>query len=179
MIEQLLDIGVTALQDGREVVVRPLEPGDRSALTAFGRALPQYDLEYIPEDFQSAEVIGRLINMCSAEHWWQLVAAAGDAIVGYAAVRRLPGWSSHVGEIRLVVSAGWRRSGLGSVLAAAVFDAARTLDVNQVIVEMLEEQAAGRAIFERLGFGVEGLLEDQVCDRQGRRHNLLIMGYAI
>jgi len=179
MTEQLIDIGVTTLRDGRTVVVRPLEAADRAALTAFGHALPQSDLEYIPDDFQSADVIGRLINMRAAEHWRQFVAASGDAIVGYSAVRRLSGWSSHVGEIHLVVSAGWRRSGLGNVLAATIFDAARELDVTHVIVEMLEEQVSGRAIFERLGFGIEGLLEDQVCDRHGRRHNLLVMGYQI
>jgi L-amino acid N-acyltransferase YncA len=178
MTEQLLDTGVVVLRDGREVVVRPLDAGDRLALMAFGRALPHYDLEYIPDDFASVEVIDRLLNMRVADHWRQLIATAGDVIVGYGAVRRLAGWSSHVGEVRLVISAGWRRNGLGSVLAAAVLDAARELGVAQVVVEMLEEQVAGRAIFERLGFGIEGLLEDQVCDRHGRRHNLLVMGYT-
>jgi L-amino acid N-acyltransferase YncA len=179
MTQQLLEDHVTILRDGREVVVRPLEAGDRMAFMAFGRALPLYDLEYIPDDFVSAEVIDRLLNMCAADNWRQLVATAGDAIVGYGAVRRLDGWSNHVGELRLVISAGWRRNGLGSLMAAALLRVAREFDVAQVIVEMLEEQIAGRAIFERLGFGIEGLLEDQVCDRQGNRHNLLVMGLAL
>jgi len=179
MAEQLLDTGVVMLRDGREVVVRPLEAGDRLALMAFGRALPHYDLEYIPDDFASVEVIDRLLNMRAADHWRQLVATAGDAIVGYGAVRRLAGWSSHVGEVRLVISAGWRRNGLGSVLAAAVLDAARELGVAQVVVEMLEEQVAGRAIFDRLGFGVEGTFGNHALDRQGQRHTLMVMAYHV
>ena len=176
MTELLLETGATALRDGREVTIRQIDAGDRAALSAFGHALPQSDLQYIPDDFQSTEVIARLINMRSAEHWRQLVATAGDAIVAYGAVRRLPGWSSHVGEIHLVVGAGWRRSGLGSALAAAILDAAREQGATQMIVQMLEEQCGGRAIFERLGFQIEGTLLDHVRDRYGRSHNLLILG---
>jgi len=179
MTEQLIDNGVTVLRDGRAATIRPLQACDRAALLAFGSALPQYDLQYIEDDFLSPEVINRLINMCAAEHWRQFVATAGDAIVGYSSIRRLPGWSGHVGAIHLVVGGGWRRSGLGSALALATLEAAPELALTQVIVEMLEEQTAGRAIFARLGFGVEGVLEEQVCDRLGRRHNLLVMGYQI
>ena len=179
MTEQLLDIGVTALRDGREVVIRPLEAGDRAALTAFGRALPEYDLQYLADDFLSPQVIARLINMCSAEHWRQPVATSGDAIVAYSAVRQSPGWSSHVGEIQLVVSGGWRRNGLGTVLVAALIDAAPNLEITQVIVQTLEEQAAGRAICERLGFHTEGVLADHVQDQRGRHHSLRIMSRQV
>jgi RimJ/RimL family protein N-acetyltransferase len=179
MNKQLLDIGVTLLEDGRAVAIRTLAAGDYAALLAFARALPHNDYEYIPDDFHDPELIGRLIAMSPAAHWRQLIASSGDTIVGYSAVRRLSGWSSHVGEILLVVSAGWRCAGLGSVLAGAILDAAHELEVTQVIVEMLEEQAAGRAIFERLGFSIEGLLEGQVRDRQGRHHNMLVMARPI
>jgi GNAT superfamily N-acetyltransferase len=179
MTKQLLDVGVTLLGDGRMVAIRPLAAGDRAALMAFARALLQEGHEYIPDDFQNPELIGRLITMSRAAHWRQLIASSGDAIVGYSAVRRLTGWSSHVGEAHLVVSAGWRCIGLGSALAEAILDAAHQLEVTQIIVEMLEEQAAGRTIFERLGFSIEGLLEGQVHDQHGRQHNLLVMACQI
>ena len=103
----------------------------------------------------------------------------GDAIVGYSAVRRLPGWSNHVTDIILLIDAHWRRSGLGTALAQAIFETARDLGVNKVIVEMLEEQQAGRAIFERLGFCVEGQLSVHARDRHGQRRNLLILAYHV
>ena len=82
-------------------------------------------------------------------------------------------------EIQLIVSEGWRHSGLGTAMAPVIFAAARDLGVAKVIVEVTEQQAGGRAIFERLGFRVEGILSDHVSDRHGNRHNLLILAYHV
>ena len=51
--------------------------------------------------------------------------------------------------------------------------------LNKVIVEMLEEQQAGRAIFERLGFRLEGRLSAHARDRHGQRRNLLLLAYHV
>jgi ribosomal protein S18 acetylase RimI-like enzyme len=169
----------SALRDGRTVTIRPLGEDDYAALLAFGAALPQDDLLYLENDFQNPDIIRRLVNAALAENWRQVVAVTEGTIVGYTAVRRLAGWSSHVADIHLTVSDGWRRSGLGTAMAQAIFDAARDLGVNKVIVEMLERQNAGRAIFERLGFRVEGTLSAHARDRHGQRHNLLILAYHV
>jgi len=172
-------LAATVLGDDRTVVMRPLGEEDQAALLAFGAALPPDDLLYLEDDFQNSEIITRLINACLAENWRQVVAVVGDAIVGYSAVRRLPGWSNHVADIILLIDEHWRRSELGTALAQAIFDAARDLGVNKVIVEMLEEQQAGRAIFERLGFRLEGILSAHARDRHGQRRNLLILAYYV
>ena len=173
------DAPSSALRDERSVTIRPLSEDDYAALLAFGAALPQDDLLYLENDFQNPDIIRRLVNASAAENWRQVVAVADGEIVGYTAVRRMPGWSSHVADIHLTVSDGWRRSGLGTAMAQAIFDAARDLGVNKVIVEMMERQNAGRAIFERLGFRVEGTLSAHVRDRHGQRHNLLILAYHV
>jgi ribosomal protein S18 acetylase RimI-like enzyme len=169
----------SVLRDGRAVMIRPLDEVDRPALLAFGRALPHGDLLYLEDDLASPELVERLVNAHFAENWRQFVAATGDLIIGYAAVRRLPGWSSHVADIGLIVSAGWRRLGVGTALAQTIFDAARELQAAKLIVEMLEEQCAGRAIFERLGFGVEGTFVKHARDRYDQRHNLIVMAYNV
>ncbi|GAC1653032.1 MAG: hypothetical protein NVS4B8_28350 [Herpetosiphon sp.] len=46
-------------------------------------------------------------------------------------------------------------------------------------MEMLTEQSAGRTIFERLGFELEGTLKRQARDYQGQDHDLLIFGYHL
>ena len=120
-----------------------------------------------------------LVNASRAENWRQVVAVADGAIVAYSAVRRLPGWSSHVADIHLIVSHGWRRQGLGTAMAQAIFASARDLGVAKVIVELLDERCAGQAIFERLGFRVEGMLSNHARDRHGLPHDLLIMAYHI
>jgi len=180
MIAQQTEAPKTLLRDSRTVLIRPLGEGDYAALLAFGAALPQDDLLYLENDFGNPDIIRRLVNASAAENWRQVVALADDgAIVGYSAVRRLSGWSSHVADIHLTVGDGWRRSGLGTALAQAIFDAARDLGVSKVIVEMMERQHAGRAIFERLGFRVEGTLSQHARDRHGERHNLLILAYHV
>jgi L-amino acid N-acyltransferase YncA len=179
MIAQLIDRQPVTLRDGRTVVIRSLAFGDRAALTAFGRALPQAELHCIPAELQSPEAIARLVTLSGTAQYRQIVATAGNAIVGYGAVQQLSGRSREVAEGQLIVSAGWRHCGLGSALAMAMLDAAYELEVSQVVVELLAEQIAGRAIFERLGFSIEGALEGQVCDRYGRYHDLLVMAYRI
>jgi L-amino acid N-acyltransferase YncA len=179
MVDQQLAVRQAALSDGLVATIRPLGEDDRAALLAFGQALPQDDLLYLEDDFQSPEIIARLVNAHQAENWRQLVAEADGEIVGYSAVRRLPGWSSHVADIVLLVSPKYRRAGVGMALAQAIFAAARDLGVSKVIVEMLEEQHSGEAIFERLGFQVEGTLSKHACDRQGHYHNLLILSYHV
>jgi GNAT superfamily N-acetyltransferase len=160
-------LAATVLGDEQILVIRPLGEEDQAALFAFGAALPPDDLLYLEDDFQNSEIITRLINACLAENWRQIVAMAGDAIVGYSAVRRLPGWSNHAADVIVLIDAHWRRSGLGTALVQGIFDAARDLGVNKVIVEMLEEQQAGRAIFERLGFRGgqgQGLTIEKLCE---------------
>ncbi|HJZ47883.1 MAG TPA: GNAT family N-acetyltransferase [Roseiflexaceae bacterium] len=169
----------TVLRDGSEVIIRRLFEDDRAALLAFGAGLPEDDRLYVEDDLESQEIITRLVNAHAAENWRQIVALHGERIVGYGAVRRLPGWSSHVADIQLIISADWRHKELGTNMAQAIFGAARELGAAKVIVEMVEEQSFGRAIFERLGFGVEGALSGHVRDRHGQQHNLLILAYHV
>jgi len=179
MIDQQATAPAVLLRDGRTVTIRPLGEDDYTALLAFGLALPKDDLLYLENDFQNPDIIRRLVNAAAAENWRQVVALADGTIVGYSAVRRLSGWSSHVADIHLTVGQGWRRSGLGTALAQAIFDSARDLGVSKVIVEMMERQNAGRAIFERLGFRIEGVLSQHARDRHGQQHNLLIFSYHV
>jgi L-amino acid N-acyltransferase YncA len=165
------------LRDGQVVTIRPLNEDDCPALLAFGRALPHTDLLHLEDDFTNPETIARLVNARFAENWRQLIASVDDQIIAYSVVRRLSGWMKHVAEVGLIVDAGWRRHGLGAALAQSVCDAARDLGVEKLIVEMLEEQSAGRAIFERLGFRVEGTFGCHVRDREGQCHNLIVMAY--
>jgi RimJ/RimL family protein N-acetyltransferase len=169
----------TVLRHGSNVIIRRLFEEDGAALLAFGAGLPEDDRLYLEDDLQSQEIITRLVNAHAAENWRQIVALDGEQIVGYGAVRRLPGWSSHVADIQLIISANFRGEGLGTVMAQAIFDAARELGVAKVIVEMVEEQSFGRAIFERLGFRAEGMLSQHVRDRDGQQHNLLVLAYHV
>jgi ribosomal protein S18 acetylase RimI-like enzyme len=161
------------------VTIRSLEEQDHDALLAFGHTLPQDDWLYLRHDLQDPRTVARLATAHAAENWRQIVAVVDDEVIGYANVRLLPGWSDHVGDIHLSVSHQWRRSGVGTALAKAIIDAAPGLGLAKVIVEVIEKQHAGRAIFERLGFQVEGLLHNHMRDHNGQTHNLLILAFYL
>lgn len=176
MSQRIEAAGSVALKDGRQVTIRPLVEEDRGALAAFGQSLPKNDLLYLEDDFSNPDIIARLSFAAKAENWRQMVAVADDgAIVGWAAALRLPGWSHHVADIRLVVAPACRRSGLGMQLAQSIVEAARDLGAAKVIVDMLAAQTAGQAIFSRLGFAVEGQLARHAIDRDGNLHDIVIM----
>jgi L-amino acid N-acyltransferase YncA len=180
MIDQQLWLPPTIVRrDNHPVTIRPLAESDRDTMLAFGLGLPHDDWRCLEDDFRSPELITRLINAHAAENWRQIVAEADDAIIGYSAVRRLTGWSNHVADMQLVVNDGYRHNGLGDALAPAIFAAARDLRVAKVIVGILAEQTAGQAIFQRLGFRLEGTLCAHARDRQGQHHDLLILAYHI
>ena len=163
----------------RMVTIRSLEEHDHDALLAFGHTLPQDDWLYLRHDLQDPRTVARLATAHAAENWRQIVAVVDDEVVGYANVRLLPGWSDHVGDIHLSVSQEWRRSGVGTVLAQTIIDAASGLGLAKVIVEVIEKQHAGQAIFERLGFQVEGLLHNHMRDHNGETHNLVILAFYL
>ncbi len=169
-----------ALRDERTVHIRLIEAGDNERLIAFGAALPENDWLHVENDLRSPEVVARLVSARDAEHWRQIVAVApGGAIAAYASARQLPGRSSHVADIQLIVGEAWRRCGLGTVMAGEIVAHARKLGATKVFVDMVEEQTAGQAIFTRLGFKLEGRLVNHIRDRQGKPHNLVVLAYHV
>jgi ribosomal protein S18 acetylase RimI-like enzyme len=168
----------TTLRDGRTTTIRPLDGGDAPALLAFGEALPQDDWLYLQDDLRNPDTVARLVNARDAEHWRQLLAVTPQGeVVAYSSARLLPGWSNHVADIQLLVAEGWRHVGLGAALARSIVAAAQAIGAAKVMVDMVEEQADGRAIFLQLGFTQEGRLINHTRDRDGNRHNLLVLGY--
>jgi len=167
------------LSDGRVVVVRALAEQDGPALTDFGTALRADDWRYLDLDLQNPATAQRLVTAHAATNWRQIVAVVEDRVVGYANVRLLPGWKSHVGDIHLVVDESVRGRGLGLILAEATVGAGKELGVAKLMLEMITEQAAGRKIFERLGFRAEGTLVRHARDDLGVEHDLLLLGLLL
>jgi len=91
--------------------------------------------------------------------------------------RQLRGWSRHVGEIRIVAEPAFRRRGLGHRLAEAVFDLAKHSGLEKLFAQMVTDQPGSIRVFKQLGFRTEATLNDQVKDRHGRLHDLLVMAF--
>ena len=157
--------------------VVPLQPEHCDALLRFFRDLPEGDRTFIKEDVTDPATVQRWTSGDESAQRW--VAVDGDTVTGYVAVLRLPGWSDHVGEVRLVVSPRCRGTGLGRALARhAVTEGVRD-GLSKLVVEVVAEQGAALALFTDLGFSGEALLRDQIRDREGNLRDLMVLAHHV
>ena len=100
-------------------------------------------------------------------------------VTGYLAVRRLPGWSDHVGQIRLVVHPAHRRAGLGRTLARHALIQAVEAGLRKLVVELVADQEHAIGMFAALGFTGEALLRDHIRDRDGQLRDLVVLAHYV
>lgn len=163
--------------------IRRFEPSDRERMLAFANTLPEHDLLFLGRDLRHPRVIEAWLRAIE-EGWIDSLIAEdeggdkGGEVVGTAALVRDPlGWSAHVGEVRLLVSADRRGAGLGRDLLEAIFAVAAERGLAKLIAQMTPDQTGAVQLFESLGFRAEALLHDHVQDAAGTRCDLAILSY--
>ncbi|MGY1829961.1 GNAT family N-acetyltransferase [Geodermatophilus sp. SYSU D01180] len=154
-----------------------LESAHCDALLRFFASLPEGDLTFIEEEVTDPDVVRSWASGGAGGR--RFVALDGDEVAGYVAVRPLPGWSSHVGEVRLVVSPTRRGEGLGRQLARQALVTAVGDGLAKLVVEVVAEQGAALALFTDLGFTGEALLRDHVRDREGNLRDLMVLAHHV
>ena len=117
------------------MAVEKLGPERCDALLNFFASLPEGDRTFIKEEVTDPDIVRSWASDTSPGGRW--VAVDGDEVTGYVAVRPLPGWSDHVGEVRLVVSPTRRGSGLGRELARRALVEAVTSGLSKLVVEIV------------------------------------------
>src|SRR5215210_7857338 len=128
-----------------ELIVRSLEPDDAAACARFVAEIPAGEQRFLKEPVEDPVVtFARWHADRRARH---LVAARGTDIAGIAAAIPATGWSSHVAELRLIVSPRHRREGVGRQLAGSALTEAIRLGCTHVYVEVVAEQQALVAMF--------------------------------
>ncbi len=154
--------------------IRPLAATDAAGLADLFASLSESDRTLIREDLHDQAQVERLV--AHPELRWVAVGDDG-AVAGYSAVNRLPGWSDHVGELRLVVRPTGRGAGVGRDLVRTALLGALSSGVSKVVVELAAEQERVLAMFTDLGFTGEALLRDHIRDRDGALHDLIMLAY--
>jgi len=166
------------LADGTSVTVRTLIPQDRAAVGAFFERVPEEDRTFLKEDLLNREEVEIWLDEIDLDRETVMVAEVDRHIAGTAVLeRQRNGWSRHVGEIRIVADPAFRRRGLGHALAETIFDLAKNSGVEKLTAEMVADEPGPIRVFKRLGFRTEATLNDQVKDRHGVKHDLLVMAY--
>jgi RimJ/RimL family protein N-acetyltransferase len=155
--------------------ITALEPGHLGALRTFLDALPDGDVTFIKEDVRDPAVAESWVRSERAR--WSVVLDESGAVLGVVSVRPLVGWSSHVGELRLVVDPRHRGQGVGRALARHALRDALELGLQKIVVEVVAEQEGAIQMFSDLGFRGEALLTDHIRDRSGELRDLLVLAH--
>jgi ribosomal protein S18 acetylase RimI-like enzyme len=155
--------------------IRELEATDRDAVERFVARVPEGDRTFFKEDVDTPEVLEAWTRPGTA----RAVAVEGGEVVGYLAVVPQHGWSSHVGEVRVIVDPDRRGRGIGRALARRAVIEAAELDLCKMVVEVVADQEATIAMFRSLGFDPEALLTDHVRDQSGALRDLMILAHSV
>jgi L-amino acid N-acyltransferase YncA len=155
--------------------IRPIQTDDRDAMERFLRRIPEGDRTFFKENVDDPEVVDAWVRPGAARS----IAVDGDAVIGYVAVVPLQGWSSHVGEVRVIVDPERRGRGTGRALARHAVLQALELGLTKMVVEVVADQEPTIAMFRSHGFDPEALLKDHVRDAGGELRDLMILAYAV
>jgi L-amino acid N-acyltransferase YncA len=155
--------------------IRPIEKGDEQEIERFIARVSERDRTFFKEDVGDPQVI----------HAWTLpgpawsLAVEDAEVVGSAAVVPLHGWSSHVGEVRVIVDPRHRGKGIGRALARHAVADALKLGLTKMVVEVTADENATIAMFRSLGFDPEAVFADHVRDSAGDLHDLMILAHSV
>jgi ribosomal protein S18 acetylase RimI-like enzyme len=155
--------------------IRRLEHGDRDALERFLRRVPEGDRTFFKEDVDDPAVVDAWARPGTA----RVLAVDDGEVLGYLALVQLHGWSSHVGEVRVIVDPQRRGRGVGRALARRGVLEALELELTKIVVEVVSDQESTILMFRSLGFEPEALLLDHVRDRSGNLRDLLVLAHSV
>src|SRR5471032_3245784 len=160
--------------------LRLMPQADEPAVLEFAQKLPVHDLLFLPRDISEPKVLAAWVKEIERGAITSLLAVKAGKVVGCGTIVRDPlSWSPHVGEIRNVVSPEVRGQGVGRALSQETFALALGGGLEKLLVQMTVDQTGAIAIFEGLGFKAEALLHDHVRDRDGKKHDIVVLAHNV
>ena len=162
--------------DGAQITVRPMAVADREAFCRFFSGLPERDRLFFQEDLSVPAHAERWVDGLESGRTHALVGLSGDRIVAQVSVmRRLFGWTRHVGYMQVAVLPEFRGRGIAGFLVRRNVELAAQMGLDKVVAEVLTEQRRERKILEAHGFHKEAILHDHATDPQGNKHSVILL----
>jgi ribosomal protein S18 acetylase RimI-like enzyme len=141
----------------------------------FFQRVPEGDRTFMKEPVTEQAVVAWVDDARARRY----LARVNGVVVGYVAILPGFGWSRHVGEIRVVVDPERRGRGIGQRLARHALRVAAEASLTKIVVEVAAAQEPTIALFTRLGFRAEALLEDHVRSPAGDYDDLIVLANRI
>ena len=154
--------------------IRRLAVEDQAAFERFVAQIPEGDRTFFKEDVSDPTVVAAWSQLATRS-----IAVDGGDVLGYLGVIPLQGWSSHVGEVRVIVAPGHRGRGIGRALAQHAVLEALSIGLRKMVVEVVADHEPTIAMFRSLGFEPEALLTDHVRDQAGGLRDLMVLAHSV
>jgi GNAT superfamily N-acetyltransferase len=167
---------MVVLKDGRELVLRPMVRHDAHDLRKFFLCLTEKEKLFVRDDDIDPVIAVPWPADSDYDRVLPILALDGEKVVGAATLHH-PGssWATHVGSTRITVDPGWRRRGLGRILAGELFRNALQAGLEKIMAEIVQDQVDVSLFYTSLGFHTEANLSGQFLDEKGYKHDVLIM----
>jgi len=166
----------TVLRNGRELILRPMVREDALDLREFFQDLSENEKLFVRDDDINPGIAVPWPEDIDYNRVLPILATASDRIVGAAMLHHTDySWITHVGTIRITVSPGWRRGGLGRILAGELFRNSLQTGIDKIVAEIVKDQVAVNLFYSSLGFHTEASLSGHFLDEKGFKHDVLIM----
>ena len=161
---------------GKSYTLRQMVETDGPSIRQFAQTIPAHDLLFMRRDITKPAGIERWLDAIRRGAMYTILCEDKDGIVGYSSIHLTElDWSAHVADLRVQVGERARSGGLGRLLTREAFNMALALGIEKVVARMTPDQTGARSLFQELGFQPEALQKDEVKDRAGEYHDLLIM----
>ncbi|KMY66671.1 hypothetical protein AAU61_16300 [Desulfocarbo indianensis] len=166
------------LNDGRELALAWLTPGDAGIFPQLAESLAPADTAHLSLDLKNPAQLTRWLE--SLERGELLILAARDPeenrrLSGYCALRLGRGARAHMAQVETFLQPPYRDLGLGSTLIkeAAGLAAQRKLDYLEAEVHV-EDRALIDAL-KNLGFELKAIIENYRVDCAGEPYDVIIL----
>ncbi|MFO8083081.1 MAG: GNAT family N-acetyltransferase [Desulfobacterales bacterium] len=164
------------LNDGMELIIRPLRKDDEKALHSYFLKLPPEEVARLKDDITDPALISKWIFDLDYDAVLPLVAIDRDHIVANGTLKFNPiGWRKHQGEIRTTVDPEYREKGLSTLLIENLIEIANTMGLEQLTAELAPTLDEAYFLFEKMGFKEAAVLKNFIKDQEGRYEDLVVM----
>lgn len=168
------------LEDGTQIILRPLMKDDEKALLEYFLNLPPGECLCLKEEVTDPKVTENWIYELDYDNVLPLIAIHNGRIVGDATLHfSHVGWTKHQGEIRLTTDPRYREKGLGTILLEDLKNIATDLGLEQLSAEIPPVLDKAFYLFEKMGFKEVANLKGFVRDLEGNESDLVLMSKSI
>lgn len=160
----------------QNVTFRLMSEKDKNAVIQLATRQSEEDRAFLRSDLTNPAVLDEWIDNIHRGRTVTVLAVVDHRVVGYGSLHHdETHWTSHMGEIRLLVDKDLRGAGIARRLVVELFYIAKEMKLDRIFCQIPADQARVRNLFEDIGFQPEAILDHWLMNPSGGFHDLLIM----